>query len=296
MSLAVLTIHAGATLQGGRRPGFRRFGVPVGGAFDEDSLCAGNALVGNPPLATALELTLMGGKFRASDRHLVAVVGAVQDVLVNDLRVDPSRAIALEPGDVLVLGPLRGGARAYLCAAGGLGSESGGAYVSGRKVAAGEGLSAAETPQISTSAKLDGPPVSLTPRPIRILPGPQRDAFLGEDFAANRYAVSIHSNRVGIRLEGPPLAVPEEAPSEPMCVGVVQISRDGCPVIIGPDGPTIGGYPKIACVIEADVSRLGQLLPGDAIRFDWVSFDQAREIRVSRAERTSEMAARSLGA
>jgi antagonist of KipI len=93
------------------------------------------------------------------------------------------------------------------------------------------------------------------------------------------FAVSRHLDRVGIRLE------PEEAlrheielPSEPATVGAIQVTPDGTPILLGPDGPTIGGYPKIGVVIRADVPLMGQLRPGGKLRFEAVSTEEARRI------------------
>ena len=269
MSLSVEAIGAAATLQDGGRPGHRRYGVPVGGAFDRESYELGNALVGNGPAAAALELTVTGGRFRADGRHRVAVVGAKLELSVNGFPLRQQTPVDLAPGDVLALGTMHGGARSYLCVGGGFLGEPILGSLSGIPVRKGDSLLVG--PQSVTPA-VEGPATplaSLRPRALRLLRGPQFALFRSRDFAQETYEVSPHCNRAGIRLTGPPMDVPAEAPSEPMCVGAVQITRDGMPVVIGPDGPTIGGYPKIACLIEADLDRLGQLLPGDTVRFEW---------------------------
>ncbi len=98
-------------------------------------------------------------------------------------------------------------------------------------------------------------------RVLRVVPGPQSGLFdLG--YLGRPFTVSRTSNRVGVRLEESIGAHSLELPSEPQCVGVVQIANDGVPIIIGPDGPTIGGYPKIAVVVSSDIGRVGQLRPG----------------------------------
>jgi allophanate hydrolase subunit 2 len=90
--------------------------------------------------------------------------------------------------------------------------------------------------------------------------------------------VSTRLDRVGIRLDGHRSAHTVELPSEPACVGCIQITPDGTPIILGPDGPTIGGYPKAAVVISADLDRLGQLRPGQNVEFEAVSLDEARRL------------------
>jgi antagonist of KipI len=84
---------------------------------------------------------------------------------------------------------------------------------------------------------------------------------------------------MGLRLHGPALSVPaRELVSEPVCPGSVQVTRDGQCIILGVDGQTIGGYPKIAQVITADLDKLGQLRPGECLRFAPVNLQEAERI------------------
>jgi antagonist of KipI len=110
---------------------------------------------------------------------------------------------------------------------------------------------------------------------LRTLDGPQRDWF-ASDFFAHLYEVSAASNRMGLRLKGNPLArKPGELISEAVAPGAVQVTNDGLPIVLGVDGQTIGGYPKVAHVIRADLDLLSQLRPGDRVRFVRVSFKAA---------------------
>jgi allophanate hydrolase subunit 2 len=81
------------------------------------------------------------------------------------------------------------------------------------------------------------------------------------------------------------LAAREELASEPACFGAIQITPSGMPIILGPDGPTIGGYPKIGGVISADLAALGQLAPTNAIHFEEISYEQAQELNQSEVQR-----------
>ncbi|MBP3958878.1 biotin-dependent carboxyltransferase [Gemmata sp. G18] len=120
--------------------------------------------------------------------------------------------------------------------------------------------------------------------PIRVLDGPQRGWFTDDTFFAQDYAVSAASNRMGLRLKGAPLArVPGELVSEAVAPGAVQVTNDGLPIVLGVDGQTIGGYPKIAHVIRADLDLLAQLRPNDRIRFVRVSSDEAEGAARTRA-------------
>lgn len=133
-------------------------------------------------------------------------------------------------------------------------------------------------------------PPRLGDRPLRVLPGPQLDRAR---FVAEGYTVGLASNRVGVRLEGATMPHDLSLPSEPAIPGVVQVPPGGSPIVLGPDGPTIGGYPKVAVVIDADLDRVGRLRPGDAVRFREVSTDEARaatyEAKRERTIRTAEL-------
>ncbi len=120
---------------------------------------------------------------------------------------------------------------------------------------------------------------------IRALPGPQADWFPDGGFFGRPFTVAPASNRMGLRLLGEP--IPKRAvelASEPVAPGAVQVANDGFPIVLGVDGQTVGGYPKVAHVIRADLDRLGQLRPGDAVRFARVSADEADAAADVRAE------------
>ncbi len=109
--------------------------------------------------------------------------------------------------------------------------------------------------------------------PLRFLPGPQASLL----DLRRTYTVALASNRVGVRLEGSPSPHDISLPSEPAAPGVVQLPPSGLPIVLGPDGPTIGGYPKVAVVIGADLDLVGRLKPGDEVRFETVTMEEARE-------------------
>jgi allophanate hydrolase subunit 2 len=118
---------------------------------------------------------------------------------------------------------------------------------------------------------------------LRCLPGLQADWFAGLPFFEQAFLVTAALNRMGIRLEGPPLAVPDrELVSEPVSPGAVQVTRDGQCIVLGVDGQTIGGYPKVAQVIAADLDLLGQLRPGAAVRFRLVDMEEARRAALAK--------------
>ena len=133
---------------------------------------------------------------------------------------------------------------------------------------------------------------------VRVVPGPQVDLFdPGEvdRLLAGKLAVGRGADRMGYRLEGQEFAhrAPAALPSEPVCVGAVQVPQGGAPIVLMPDGPTVGGYPKIASVITADLGRFAQLAPAERPMFEMVTFEEAvaalrdREMRFEAASRVT---------
>ncbi len=171
----------------------------------------------------------------------------------------PDGAFALVPGERIEVRPV--GARAY--------------------VAAGFG----PTRRLAEPPRRGG-------GPFRFVPGPQSGLLPG---LTGGYRVGHASNRVGLRLEGAAAPHDLSLPSEPAVPGAVQLPPNGQPIVLGPDGPTIGGYPKIAVVIGADLDRLARLRPGDPVLFERVSLNEARtlldEARRERARRVAELRA-----
>src|SRR5262249_51398765 len=117
------------------------------------------------------------------------------------------------------------------------------------------------------------------PGKLRTLDGAQADWFDLDAFYPQEFNVTPASNRMGLRLSGEPLALPgRDLVSEPVCPGAVQVTRDGQCIVLGVDGQTIGGYPKVAQVISADLDKLAQLRPGERVRFRRVELAEAEEL------------------
>lgn len=263
------------------RPSSRSLGVPVGGAADRWSLALGNALVGNRPDAAALEITLAGPTLQAEATVAGVVFGAPFDVGTDRRPLAPGKTFTLETGEVLRIRGTPRRVRAYLCVSGGFDApdvlDSKSAF---EPIRAGDSLPciASELP-----ARFLGPSALVTlpvdsPQTLRYLPGSQVDWFDSAAFASQVFTVSPSSNRMGLRLQGEPLPRPHrEMISEPVCPGTVQVTNDGQCIVLGVDGQTIGGYPKIAQVISADLDFLGQLRPGDGVRFVPVTLEKAEE-------------------
>jgi antagonist of KipI len=268
MSLTVLAPGLFTLPVGLGQTGRRALGLPLGGAADRGSLMLGNGLVGNPPDAAGLELTLSGPTLRAERPMTAVVFGAAFDLTRNGRPIEPGVTFHLDAGDVLRIGGAAVGCRAYLCVAGGFDLPKVPEPVrAGDVLRCGDGTAAAGRSialPLSTLERGSGGEVFH----LRVLPGPQRDWFPDDSFFARPYTVSSNSNRMGVRLLGEP--IPRRAGelvSEPVAPGAVQVTNDGLPVVLGVDGQTIGGYPKVAHVIRADLDKLGQLRPGERVRF-----------------------------
>jgi 5-oxoprolinase (ATP-hydrolysing) subunit C len=268
MSLEVLEPGWASRIVDAGRPDCRSLGVPLGGAADRTALALGNALVGNPPDAPALEVCLRGPHLRATTDIACVLYGAPfeLDGPRRDLR--PGKTFTLRAGDEIHMGGTPEGMRAYLCVCGGfevaaiLGSRS-----ALDVIHRGESLPCRAAALPAHYARNIAPDFA-DHYALRMLPGLQAGWFHADEFFRQEFTVGTASNRMGLRLEGKPLTMPErELISEPVAPGAIQVTRDGQCIILGVDGQTIGGYPKIAHVIAADLDRLGQLRPGDRIRF-----------------------------
>lgn len=286
------------------RLGYWAVGVPPSGPMDSRALRLGNRLLGNEDGAAALEITMSGPLLRFNCAAVVAVTGAPITLLLNDQNVPMNTALLIPAGATLSLGMLTGaGARSYLCLRGGLqvpdylGSKStftlgqfGGH--GGRALRAGDVLHL--PPLLDASAGQTLQPQPLAPvRTLRVIYGPHGapEYFKPEyidTFFATRWEVHFNSSRTGVRLIGPkPLWArtdggeaglhPSNIHDNPYAIGAVDFTGD-MPVILGPDGPSLGGFVCPVTVIEADLWQLGQLKAGDKLQFTPVDLKTARDL------------------
>jgi antagonist of KipI len=291
MSLRVLEPGLQTLVVDHGRPGSRSLGVPLGGAADRSSLSLGNALVGNPPDAAALEFGLAGPTLQAGCELGCVVYGAPFEVYRGGERLPVGRTFTIHQGEVLRIAGTPVGMRAYLCVRGGirspivLGSRSG-----FEPVQRGQELSCESSHLPGRSLNLDGESTWCESMAVlRAMPGPQADWFESSAFFGPAFTVTPASNRMGLRLRGEPLSrPPRELVSEPVGPGGVQVVNDGQCIALGVDGQTIGGYPKVAHVIAADLDRLGQLRPGQEVRFECVDVNEAEAIYRERQRRLGE--------
>jgi biotin-dependent carboxylase-like uncharacterized protein len=268
------------------RPHCRSLGVPLGGAADRFALAIGNALAGNPPDAAALEISLSGPTLTADSELACVLYGAPFEMTIGDATWEAGKTFALRSGEELRIGGTPRGMCAYLCVRGGLqtplvlGSRS-----SLEPLRAGAELHC-QSGVIHVRHFQHDFTWNAEPHLLRVIEGPQFDWFRAEEFYPQEFTVTPAGNRMGLRLQSKALTLPRrELVSEPVCPGSVQVTHDGQCIVLGVDGQTIGGYPKIAQVISADLDKLAQLRPGETVHFQRVSLETAETCyRTKRAE------------
>lgn len=281
------------TLQDLGRPGFMKYGTPASGAADRFAARVANWLVGNVETCAVLETTLFRLELLALNDFLVAVAGGDLSPEVNGTPLPMWESVCIRKGERVRFRARRKGLRAYLAIAGGfsapvfLGSRS--VFVRGlmgRPLEAGQILEVEESAGGTNAAKrlpLEFIPPTSSRDPIRVILGPQEDRFTGpglETFLSSAYQVSAQADRMGYRLEGPPIEHLKGADiiSEPIARGAIQVPGDGLPIILLWDAQVSGGYTKIANVISADLDRLAQVMPGEKLRFEAVTLEEAHQI------------------
>lgn len=285
------------------RTGYWHVGVPPSGPFDSLAFRLGNALLGNAPDAAGLEITLRGPTLRFNQACSVVLTGAPIEAMREKAPLPMGQVVDIAAGETLKLGAISGaGCRSYLLFAGGLdcprylGSRSTftlgkfGGHV-GRALRTGDVLHLG-APELRPQASLPATayPAITNHWQLRVIYGPHgAPAFFTEEdieaFFAARWQVHYNSSRTGIRLIGPKpqWARPDggEAGMHPSNIhdnayafGTVDFTGD-MPVILGPDGPSLGGFVCPATVIQKDLWKLGQLKAGDTLTFVPVTLEEA---------------------
>ncbi|MBM4228426.1 MAG: urea carboxylase [Gammaproteobacteria bacterium] len=295
------------------RLGYWAVGIPPSGPMDDYSFRLGNRLLSNPPEAACLEINLGGPRLRFNRDAVVCLTGAQMPATLDGQPVPWWAPVAVPAGSVLAIGQLReGGARAYLTLQGGLDVPaylgSAATFTLGRF--GGHGGRALRTGDVLRLKSDHGIPPSFDPAhewqtpmaerlTLRVIYGPHGapDFFTPEDIAtffATDWEVHYNSSRTGVRLIGPKpqwaRADGGEAGLHPSnlhdnayAIGAVDFTGD-MPVILGPDGPSLGGFVCPVTVIAADRWKLGQLRPGDRLRFVPIAAEEAVRLEADRAE------------
>jgi allophanate hydrolase subunit 2 len=262
------------------RHGLRDRGVGPGGPADRWAFTLTNALAGNGPeaKAAALEFSLVGPTLLAGQTTGCALSGSVRSAQLHHangttVQLAPWSSFTLQSGDRLCIGPVTGDLRGYLAIRGGIQSPR----IAGSRQSLiplqAESLLPAGPGQLP-SRHMDAD-WARSPRPggpLRVLPGPQWDQLGWPDGQNPEATVADRVDRMGVRLNltRPAPAPSAGLPSEPVCPGVIQAPSTTEWIILGVGCQTLGGYAKVAQVIEADLDRVGRLRPGDTLALERV--------------------------
>lgn len=287
--------------------GFWTVGVPPCGAMDSYSFRLGNKILGNDEGEAGLEMTLRGGSFKFRTSASFCVAGADMGATLDGEKIPMYTALKAAAEQVLKFGNAKKGMRTYLLVAGGIdvpkimGSAS--TFVdgkfgghNGRKLRTGDVLKLTKNCRVDEIASfpLEFAPEITNSWTIGVLPGPQPTSeYLKPEFlktlTTSEYTVNFNSARTGIRLNGP---IPEwvredggEAGLHPSnihdnayAIGSLDLTGDQ-PILLGPDGPSLGGFVCPVTTASGEMWKLGQLHPGDKVHFELLTLEQAEKIR-----------------
>jgi urea carboxylase len=289
------------------RVGLWHVGVPPSGPMDDRSFRLGNRILGNPEGTAGLECTVAGPTLRFASDTVVCLTGASMSATVDDVPIERHVPVPVRGGQVLALGSRSGpGLRAYVLVRGGfdVGSVLGSASTftlggfgghGGRELRTGDvlHLGNVEGSEPMLPAVDDGlVPILTSSWELAVIDGPHAAPDFVTDtgiaaFYATDWQVHHHSSRTGVRLIGPAIEWarpdggeaglhPSNVHDTPYTVGAVDFTGD-MPILLGPDGPSLGGFTCPVTVITSDRWKLGQLAPGDRVRFTPVDHVEARE-------------------
>lgn len=296
MSIKIIKPGLFTTVQDLGRFGHQEEGFSPTGVMDRPSFEIANALL-NTTNQPTLEITLVGPTIQFLKQNLFAVTGAPFDMKLNGNPIPHQTVIKADQGDILEMGTAKNGMRAYI------------GFVNTLNIPLIEGSAATHTRTSIGGYKgrllkakdilpthnynLDYGLIgrstdyqSFSPRshvPIGIMDGPQLHAFSKrtiKEIENIEFKVSDSSDRMGYRLRGTSIKPSDSADiiSEPVALGSIQVPNDGNPIILLNDRQTVGGYTKIATVIDCDIVDVIQKRPGEIIQFEWVTFNEANKI------------------
>lgn len=300
MSITIIKPGISTSIQDLGRWGFQQYGVPIGGAMDQESAVTANRLCGNDDNAAVLECVLHGLELKFKETICFALTGSGAKSTINGVDVSYNRLIKVIAGSILKLHPDAHGCRTYIAFAGGikctkeLGSAS--TYVAsslggvdGRNLLAGDELFINKIESVTSvgssividetgfgvskwKAQTKSLPHVNNVIEVKCVPGPEWDSFneaSQQIFLNTNFTIASQSNRMGYRLEGNKLNLKEkvELISTAVTRGIVQVTNEGNPVILMADAQTIGGYPRIARIQSDDINLLAQCRPGMKVNF-----------------------------
>lgn len=294
MQVTVLSPGLFTTIQDRGRFGYIASGIGPSGAMDADALEAANWLVGNRQDEAVLEATLLGPTLLFEKDCICALTGADMGARIGSKPVPRYQPFWVQAGQTLTLGAAVTGCRGYLALQGGiqlppeLGSRSTnlkcalGGYA-GRALRRGDRLPVPDETHPSCIDRRRRPVTYDQQVEVRVIPGPQADAFPQSAFdtlTSASFTLSDQSDRMGLRLAGPVIETVSGSDiiSDGIALGAIQITSAGQPIILMADRQTTGGYAKIGTVCTVDLPKLAQLRPGGTVRFSLITVEQAQRL------------------
>lgn len=279
MSITFTQLHGFASLQDHGRPGLAHLAIPTAGAFDTASHDLANRILGNHVDCVTVEFLRSNAQFVAHHNIDICLTGAPVDIRIDGRIVEMNVSQHVAAGAQVSIQSVHLGMRTYLAVRGGLQVEKILGSASYDELARIGNPPLVAQQSLAVGADTVGevphqyaviPGIALGNEvELRVFKGPRWDFFDSQQFLNAQFSVSSKCNRVGVRLEGTPLTwdSSQRLPSEGVALGSIQVPVDGVPLIFGPDHPTTAGYPVIAVVDAADMSKVAQLSPGTKIRF-----------------------------
>lgn len=286
-----------STIQDAGRIGFLRAGITSSGVMDQEAYKAANQLVGNQSGEAVIEATLMGPTLEFEEDAIVAVTGADMCPQVDGIGAAMYEPIYIKRGQKLTMQMAVNGCRSYIAVHGGMDvpvvmnsrstnikCQIGG--LSGRALRAGDRI---PVPELTCSKEEIDRILSQKIKKvhydtnviIRVIPGPQDDYFTEagkRTFFNSTYQISVDSDRMGFRLEGPEIENKNgvDIVSDGIAFGAIQVPPSGKPIVLLADRQTTGGYAKIGNLYTGDIPKFVQLKPGDTVRFQKISVEEAQ--------------------
>jgi len=291
--LLVEEVGPATSVQDFGRYGALRYGLGTTGAMDRIGLAYANVLVGQNWHAPLIELGTLPIRLKAKEGTVrLALSGAMRGISLRGQAIAMNESFCLAEGESVMIRAARGGVFSYLAVEGGIaGSPTFGSFSVHRRAGlgspfarpleSGDQLVVGDASVMEGERRLPTPPVVTGP--IRCVLGPQDDFFSADtiaQFQATEWTISATSDRMGYRLEGPPLTHARTANivSDGIANGTIQIPGTGQPLLLLAERGTTGGYPKIATLITADLGRAAQTPLGAGIRFQAIPIEEAQAL------------------
>lgn len=305
MSVQILSAGPMLTIQDAGRFGLRHMGVSPAGPIDPEAMALANALVGNDTAAAALEFAGPAGSFRCTRPLRFAVAGALCDIRIDARQVEAGESHRLLPGETLKVGLPTDVTWAYIAFSGGiattpvLGSRathlrSGVGGIEGRALRADDSLPLGEddpnVPCLRPANRLACAHPFAGSGPIRVILGPQHDAFapeVVERLRSDNFTITPQRDRMAMVLGGTvlPAQAGHDIVSDGTVPGSIQVPGSGMPLVLLAESQTTGGYPKIATVASVDLARLAQMPVGSTVRFTVLSAEEGEQLLLDRRVR-----------